>query len=313
MDILILAEKKKKVQAVLDALNKKGHAKYLRLSKIVLVSKNNRTRIKAFGMELDEYDAIYIDARTSLAPFIEPLLEEIEKIGSYTNLKKGSYYTGENEPYLTVTLAQEGISIPKSISTGCPKNVETISNKISYPVMIKTYIGKKTQQVLLVNSPRELKLFSKSIKTEIDGFLIREFIEGDVISCALIGDKIFSVKRKYNDNGEAKEIYDGKMYKLSEKESELVYNTAKTIGYDIARIDLVKGKVIKVEPSISFEEFNIACSDQLEMHLANYLIDKGLEHEANKIIPYDFLGIRKFLSKTIFGPILKNWMKIWRD
>jgi len=311
MNILILAEKKKKVQPILDALKRRGHATYLRLSKIVLVSKKNRTRVKAFGSELDEYDAVFIHARTSLAPFIEPLLEELEKIGCYTNLKKGSYYAGWNEPYLMVALTQANVPIPKSISTGSAKNVETISNKISYPAIVKTYLGKTVQHVLLVNSSRELKLFAKSLKTEIDGFLIREFIEGDVISCALIGGRIFSVKRKYIQ--EAKEIFEGKMYKLTEKEQELVLSAAKATGYDIARIDLVKGKIIKIEPLIPFEEFNIACSDQLEVHVANYLIDKALEHEANKIIPYDFLGIRKFISKTIFAPLLKEWAKLWRD
>jgi len=307
MNILVLAEKKKKVQPILDALKRKGHSTYLRLSKIVLVSKKNRTRVKAFGNELDEYDAIFIHARTSLAPFIEPLLEELEKTGCYTNIKKGSYYIGWNEPYLMVTLTQAGINLPKSISTGSAKNVETISSKISYPAIVKTYLGKKVQHVLLVNSSKELKLFAKSLKTEIDGFLIKEFIQGDVISCALIGEKIFAVKRKCSE--EAKEICEGKMYKLSEKDNELVLNTAKAIGYDIARVDLVKGKIIKVEPTIPIEEFNIACSDQLETHLANYLIEKALEHEANKIIPYDFLGIRKFLSKTIFAPIFRRWIK----
>ncbi len=311
MNILILAEKKKKVQPILDVLKKRGHSTYLRLSKIVLVSKKTRTRVKAYGNELDEYDAVFIHARTSLAPFVEPLLEEFEKIGCYTNIKRGSYYTGWNEPYLMVTLTQEQVAIPKSISTGSAKNVEAISNKISYPAIVKTYLGKKVHHVLLVNSSRELKLFAKSLKTEIDGFLVREFIQGDVISCAVIGEKIFAVKRKCTQI--AKEICEGKMFKLSEKEEDLVLSAAKATGYDIARIDLVKGKIIKVEPIIPIEEFNIACGEQIENHIANYLIDKALEHEANKIIPYDFLGIRKFISKTIFAPLLKEWAKLWRD
>ena len=307
MNILVLAEKKKKVQPILDALDKKGHTTYLRLSKIILVSKKNKTKIKAYGNELEDYDAIFIHARTSLAPFIEPLLEELNKIGCYTNIKKGAYYAGWNEPYLMVALTQTGIPTPKSISTGSATNVETIASKISYPAIVKTYLGKKVQHVLLVNSSRELKLFAKSLKTEIDGFMVREYILGDVISCAVIGKKIFAVKRKCVE--EAKEIFEGKMYKLNEKEEELVLNTAKATGYDVARIDLVKGKIIKVEPTIPIEEFDIACSEQIETHIANYLIEKASEHAANRIIPYDFLGIRKFLSKTILAPMFRKWIK----
>ena len=312
MNILILAERKKKVQNLINALSKSRNTTYLRLSKLVLVSKKNRTRIKAFGTELDEYDAIYIHARTSLSQFIEPLLEEIEQIGSYTNIKKGSYYIGENEPYLSVVLTQAGIPTPNSISTGSVKNVESIAKKIKYPLIIKTFYSKKLQQVLLVNTPRELKLFIKSIKTEIDGFLIREFIKGDIISSAVIGEKIFSVKRKYVE-ANSKEIEEGKKHKLNQKEKEIILKTLKVVGYDVARIDLVKGKVIRVEPIIPFEEFSEVYKNQIELQLAKHLTQKATEHEANKIIPYDFLGIRKFLSKTFFAPMIKHLNKMWRD
>lgn len=312
MNILILAEKKKKVQNLLDLLNESKNTTYLRLSKIVLVSKNTRTRIKTFGTELDEYDAIYIHARTSLTPFIEPLLEEIDPIETYTNIKKGSYYIGENEPYQTVILSQAGIPTPKTISTGSVKNLESISKKIKYPLIIKTFIGKKTQQVLLVNSHIELKLFIKSIKTDIDGFLIREFIQEDIISCAVIGENIFPVKRRYSKIN-SKEIEQGKKYKLNQKEKEIILKASQAVGYDVARIDFVKGKIIKVEPIIPFEEFKEIYKNQIELQLANHLTKKALEHEAKKIIPYDFLGIRKFLSKTFFAPIIKHFTKIWRD
>lgn len=312
MKILILSEKKKELQSLIDSLNKDARTDYLHLSKIMLVSEDNTTKIKALGKELKEYDAVFIQARTSLSNFIEPLLEELEKIGSYTNIKKGSYYLGENEPYLTLTLATNNISVPKTISTGSIKNIDSLSKKTKCPLLIKTFFGKKNQQVLLVNSKKELQYFVKSIKTEIDGVILREFIQKDIISCIVIGEKVFSIKRKYV-KAESKKISKGKKHKLTQKEKELVINTAKIIGYDIARVDLAKGKILKVKPIIPFKEFDLVYKNKIEKEITSHLIKKALEQKSKKIMPYDFFGIRKFISENIIEAILNKWIKVKSD
>jgi len=305
MDILIIAEKKRKIQSLLDALNEKGaHADYLRVSKITLVSKKGETQIKSMGKEIPHYDAVYINVRTSLAQFVEPLLEEIETIGSYTNIKKNSYYLGSNEPYSFVALAQEKVPCPRTITTGSGKNIEAFSKKISFPVIAKTFVGKKVQQELFINSSRELSFFSKSMRTDIDAFMIREFIEGEVISCAVIGEKVFSVKKKQT-NETSKQIKKGKVYKTTEKEKEIAIKAANSLGYAIAFVEMVKGEVIKVEPIIPLDDFNSVLSENLEEYIALFLIEKAKEHEPRRKISYDILGIRKILSKTIF----RKWLK----
>jgi glutathione synthase/RimK-type ligase-like ATP-grasp enzyme len=305
MNILIIAEKKRKIQQILDALNEKNaQADYMRISKITLVSRKGETKIKSLGKELPYYDAVFIHARTSLAQFVEPMLEELQKIGSYTNLKKNSYYLGSNEPYSFVALAEAKVPAPRTITTGSAKSLEGFAGKITYPILAKTFIGKKAHQELFINSAKELSLFSKSMRTEIDAFMIREFIEGDIVSCAVIGEKVFALKKKEGKE-KFKKSSRGEVYKTTEKEKEIAINAANAIGYDTALVEMVKGNVIKVEPQIPFEEFNSALSETLQDYLALYLIEKAKEYAPNVKDAYDFLGIRKFLSKTFFG----KWFK----
>jgi glutathione synthase/RimK-type ligase-like ATP-grasp enzyme len=306
MDILIIAEKKARAEPFVNALLKRHvHAKYLRVSKITLVSKQKETQIKTLGKEIHKADGVFIITRASLAQFIEPMLEELQNRKIYCTAKKGSYYIALNEPYQFVTLAIGGIPTPKTIMSGSAKNLENISKKVSYPLIAKTFIAKKAQQALVVNNGKELKGFIKSIKAEIDGFMLKEFIEADTISCAVVGKKVFAIRRKQNA-GEISDLAQGKPYKPSEAEEKTAISAAITCGLDIARVDLSKGKVTKVEPTFNLEAFNNITSEHIEDHVAEFLIDKAEEqHEDIRKLSYDLLGIKKIISKTILGRFFK--------
>ena len=305
MNILIIAEKKAKVKPFLTALKQKGvKADYLRISKITLVGKHGQTLIKCLGKELPAYDAVFIQARTSLAPFVEPLLEELQKIKSYTNIKRDAYYIGANEPYKFTTLALRNIPTPKTISTISKKNIELCAKKISYPIIVKTFLELKPQQSIVINNNKELTSFVKSIKTDFSAFLIKEFIIGDIISCIVIGERVIAVKRK-KINDEPVKIEKGTLYYPTTHEKEIAINAANACGYEIARVDIINEVVIKVDPIIPLDEFNSALSASIEEGIANFLIEKSKQHENLIQAPYDLLGLKKLFSKTILKRFFK--------
>ncbi|MCX6803977.1 MAG: ATP-grasp domain-containing protein [Candidatus Diapherotrites archaeon] len=299
MNILLIAEKKTQVALCITALKNRGvESNYLRVSKITIVSTQNKTTLKSLGEELDRPNAVFIQTRASFAPFIEPMLEELEKLKCYTSAKRGAYYFGWNEPFQFVTLAQKEVSVPKTITTASIKNLEQTSKKISYPVIVKTFSGKKAQQAIIISSAKELNLFAKSIKSEIDAFLIAQFIEGDVISSTIIGNKVFSIKRKTVE-GSTQRIREGKSYKLSEEDTNTVINAARAGGLDIARVDMIRGKIIKVDPFIPLEEFNIACAENLEEYIADRLIEMSENHKIVEGPNSAMLELKRFFSKII--------------
>jgi glutathione synthase/RimK-type ligase-like ATP-grasp enzyme len=305
MNILVIAEKKAVAKPIVDAIKEKGvNAEYLRISKIALVSKKNETLIKSLGKELAWSDGVFIQVRASLAPFVEPLLEELHNTGSYTNAKKGSYYIAMNEPYQFVTLALAGTPTPRTLTSGSAKNIEKVSNKISYPLLAKYYIGKTAQQAIEVQNASELNLFIKSIRTETDGFMLREYISGDAVSCAVIGRKVFAVKRK-NRNGVIAELAQGETYKLNEEEHKTVIDATNASGLDIARVDIAKGRVVKVDTLINWSEFNKICSENLEEQAATFMIEKTHVHEGKRKDKSDLVSLIKKFSRTLLGGFFK--------
>ncbi len=305
MRVLVIAEKQKHAMPFIEAMKSKGiKANYLRILKISLVSKHKNTLIKAMGEDIPKYDAVFLQARLSLAPFVEPLLEELKRKEIYVNCNPGSYFIGMNAPYKFVCLSLAGVKTPRTITSGSGKNIERISKKVSYPLLAKSFKGKDVQQSTVIENEKELNSFVKSIKHDIDGFMLREFIEGNMLSCAVIGEKVFAINRKINEYV-VSDLEKGVCSKLSDDETKIAIAAARVCGYDIAWVDLVNSYVVKVEPQLPWEKFNKICSETLEESVANFFIDKINEKGAKKHVVDDIKDLSKALSKTIFLRFLK--------
>ena len=305
MKVLIIAEKQKYAQPFVDAMIAKGiKANYLRILKISLVSKHKNTLIKALGEDIPKYDAVFLQARISLAPFVEPLVEELARKEIYVNCKPGSYFIAMNAPYKFVCLSMAGVKTPRTLTSGSGKNIERISKKVSYPLLVKSFKGREVQQSTVVENEKELNSFVKSIKHNLDGVMLREFIDGDMLSCAVIGEKVFAVNRKIKGYV-VSDLEKGICYKPSEEESREAIAATKAVGLDIAWVDLVNGHVVKVEPQLPWKKFNQLCSETLEEHVANFYIDKINEKGEKRTAIDDLKGLSKAVSKTIFSRFLK--------
>jgi ribosomal protein S6--L-glutamate ligase len=305
MRILVLAEKENIAKPFVNAMKEKGiKANYLQLLKINLVSKHKNIQIKALNENIPKYDAVFLQARTDLAPFIEPLIDILKEQKIYCNAKPGSYYISVNEPYRFVNLSANNIKTPKTLSTGSIKNIQRVSKKISYPLIAKSFIGKNVQQSMIVKTDDELNNFVKSIKTRVDGFMLREFIDDCVVSSVVVGEKVFAIDRRQN-NKCVLDLEKGRSYTLTDDEKELVINASRACGLEIARVDFIKGRVISVEPEIPLETFNKICSENVEKHVANFFIDKINLVGAKRTVGDDVVELVNKFSKTVFSRFLK--------
>ncbi len=304
MRVLVIAEKLSTAKPYVSAMKVRGiKASYLQMIKISLISKHKNTFIKAIDEDIPKYDAVFLQARPNLAPFLEPLIEALNDKKVYCNASVGSFYLAVNEPYKFVNLAVNNVPIPKTLFSGSKKNIERVSKKIAYPLIAKSFKGKDVQQSTIVNNDHELSNFVGSIKTKIDGFILREYINSCVISCVVVGNKVFSIDRKMGDK--CVELEKGKSCSLKDEQKEVVINAAKASGLDIARVDIVNGRVISVEPEIPLEIFNSICSVKIENTVASFFEDKINEVGAKVHVSDDLKELASRLKKTIFGRFLK--------
>jgi hypothetical protein len=305
MKLLVIAERKKHIEPFLPAFESNGfEVNYLRILKISLVSKHRATLIKSLGKNIPKYDAVFLHARASLAPFVEPLLEEFSSRKIYSNSMPGSYYIGMNEPFKFTTLALGNVPIPDIMIAGSSGGIKAISRKGRYPLMVKALAGKAVQQKVVVNNAKEFEVFLESTQDNVDAFILHEYDACDVITCAVIGEKVFAVKRKLLSGG-VSELKKGKIYKLSDAEKGAAIKAAQTCGYDIAQIEMSNGKILDVRPNVNWKVLSEICSENLEEHVARFFAEKLQKLGVEEGIGDEIGIIRRIFSKTIF----RKWLK----
>lgn len=305
MKVLVLAEKYEFSKPFVSALKAKGvKAQRLKLVELSLVSKHKNTLIKSSTEDVPKYDAALLLARSSLAPFTEPLIHEFNNQNIYCNAYEGAYYICNNQAYKFVNLSAEGIKTPRTIISGSGKNIEKAASKVSYPLIVKSFYGNEVQQSVCVKNSSELKVFVRSIKSKMDAFMLREYIDGKVISCVVIGHKVFAIERSAKDY-DVQPMSKGKFYQATDEEKEIAITAANASGFEIARIDLVKNHVLSVKPTFPLKIFNAVCSDNLENHVASFLIDKVNEQGVKKTASDELKELGGKISKSVFSRFIK--------
>jgi len=254
--LLLGGRKSKGINRLRQAFLEKGFEKvdFMLISKLNLVSRGGKTQIVNDGIKISDYDVVYLRAKLKLTPFIEPLLDELKEEGIYTQSRPGSYYINSNEALQLAALNSKSLPITKSVVVAEPKMVKDSTEKFNYPIIFKSYKGNRKIQSILVESPRSLLYLTKSIKMDLDAVVVREFEESDLIQCAVIGEKVFAVRRRWNGI-EIEKLGKGIGYCLSDSEKYTATMAAWACGCEVATVKLSNGFVTDVIPDINFSIF----------------------------------------------------------
>jgi hypothetical protein len=253
---MITKKAKRRHPLLKKAFEEKGfEVKNIDIKEVSLFSERGKSRIEGPKLCLAETKAAYIEAGLKLTQFVEPLLDEIERRGIYCQVKAGSHYALSNEPLQTTTLNAYAVKIPRTFVFRSQGKVKILANKLSYPALVKTFAKGEKSQRFIVDSPKSLLAMSEGVKHELDGMIVREFIEGDIDQCAVIGDKVYSIQRKF-EKGAIQPAKKAKMSSLSSKDRETAIHAARICGCDIATVKMCKGYVLKVKPLVDFLLYN---------------------------------------------------------
>ncbi len=275
MNLLLLRVEKTRTQIELQkSFEKKGfNVKTLNLKKLSLLSDRKKTELKNGDINFDKINAVYLRAPLQINSFVEPLLDIFKEKKIYCQYKPNSYYNSSNEALQFNALNLNGIKIAKVVTFGDSNTIQSHVNKFEYPVLFKSFRKQQKSQTILVESARSLKSIAKSIRFNIDGAVIREFVEGPVEDCAVIGDKVFTIRRKWLGD-EPQKLSKGKLVKLSKTEKETAVKAAQVCGFDIATVKLAQGNVSKVRPGISYLTFSKKSGDSMFDEVADFYSKK---------------------------------------
>ncbi len=305
MDVLILSSKEVRgIKKMKAAFNAKGFSKadYLNISKINLVSRGGRTKIVNGGTKVEDYDAVYLRTNLKMAPFVEPLLDELKEEGIYTQFRPGAYYVNSNEGLQVSVLNAKGLPVAKSVVVSDPKIIKDSTEKLNYPIIFKSFKGQTKIQSILIESPRSLRSIAKSIKMDLDVIILREFEEADLLQCAVIGGKVFAIRRRWNGT-EIDKLAKGIPYTVSDQERYVAIKAARACSCEIATVKISRGNVTEVMPDINFAVFNQKTGVNLFEVVADYFSRRASGEKVKRVRlkPSLFDRITKRLEGVLNG------------
>lgn len=272
--LMVTKREKKKYPFLRKAFEEKGfRVKSVDIKDISLFSDRKKSRIEGPKLGLKETKGVYLEAGLKLTQFVEPLLDELERRGIYCQVKTGSHYILSNELLQITTLNNYNIQIPRTFIFKDQGKVKALAGKLSFPVLFKTFANGEKSQGFIVDSAKALLSVSDGIKHELDGIVLREFIEGNVDQCAVIGNTVFNIQRKL-ENNLLQPIKKAVMTKISSKDRETAIHAANICGCDIATVKMCRGYVLKVKPLVNFLVYNKKTGENLFEYVAELFAEK---------------------------------------
>lgn len=277
MDAAILATKRTKtISRLAEAFKRNGfsRAEFVNAKFLTLVSKSGKTFAAGGRHDLSSFDSVLLLLDLSLAPFVEPLLEELWKQKIFCNVEVGAYYLNSNEILQIVELAGSGCKTTRSVSGASAESIRDSVRQLHYPVVFKSFAANKKTQTIIIESERSLLSILKGIKIPLDGVLAKELIDADLVECTVVGEKVFGLLRMWN-GVEIAPLAKARPAILTEWEKERAILAAKTCKCNIATVKMSKGFVTRVAPKIWFQEFRqklgVDLYDEVAMHYRNVL------------------------------------------
>ena len=280
-----MTEKDLHFKAFKQAFHEQGFkVGYANIKRVSLFSKTGKTEIRHPVIHCDSYDAVYLTPVLKLKQFIEPLLLEFQDLGIYAQFNPDSFYINDNEALQTVLLNSYNVKMGKTVLIGQPSKMISATRTFSYPILLKLFKNQRKNFSLLVESQRSLRSLSKSLAPDLDAIFLKEFIEGDVDHCLVIGDRVYAIRRKW-DGEQVVPLNKGQMTKLSKLDADTAIQAARICGCDIATVKMSKGYVIKVDSEIDLTSFSNKIGLNFYNEIAKMYAEKlnGKETRGKKI------------------------------
>jgi len=295
MDIAIIATKKtKSISRIIGAFKKQGfsRAEFVNVKKLMLLSKGSKTFFQAGNLDLSTFDSVLLLLELSLAGFGEPFLEELERQKIFCNIRLGGMYLNDNEMLQQIQFTTEGCKTTKTICSFTNAGIKNHAAELHYPVIFKSFKVDKKAQTIVIGNKASLVSILNSITIEMDGAMVKEFVEKDLIECAVVGEKVFALKRKLINHSIAP-LAKAAPLSLSPEQERQAVMAARACKCNIATVKMVNGFIIRVFPKIDYhifyQKFGLTFFDEIALYYKTVLEGKPEHQKIKQKSIFDFL------------------------
>ena len=182
-------------------------------------------------------------------------------------------------------LAQAGIAIPNTVLLGSEFQPQDGITQVKSPTILKTLSGSQGIGVILAERTQSAVSILETLKQANIPVLLQDFIEeaqGSDLRCFVIGDRVIASMQRTGQNGEFRANFHrggtAEKIQLSEEEKAIAVKAAKTLGLDIAGVDLIRSEqgllVLEVNASPGLEMIEKTNGIDIAVQMIAYLEKK---------------------------------------
>ena len=252
----------------------------------------NRPEVHYNGHEITGVDIIIPRIGASITFYGTAVLRQFEMMGTFPLNESVAISRSRDKLRSLQLMSRKGVDMPVTGFAHKPGDTKDLLKMVGgTPVVIKLLEGTQGIGVVLAETPKAAESVVEAFMGLKANILIQEFIKeagGADIRCFVVGDKVVAAMKRQGAEGEFRSnLHRGgsaTLTKLTAKERATAIKAAKTMGLNVAGVDLLRSArgpvVMEVNSSPGLEGIETATSlDIASMQIE--FIEKHLEKNVN--------------------------------
>ncbi len=203
--------------------------------------------VKLDGGSVDEYDAVYAQIPTKNAEFGRVALEIIEEKGIEVNYPSTGFFIMSKKNYLYHVLHEKEIPATRTVVVASEKASRNVERSIQGPLLARKFDEDVEIERAKLEAVEEIGEFCDGIDRGNMFVLFQKINTGDRYRCLVTPDSVISLA----DNSEGWDFSTDNLqyHTISQEKKQIVRDTRKAIGTNVAEVLLRNGKVEDVNPN----------------------------------------------------------------
>ena len=214
----------------------------------IIVDKNIGQGIKYAGEQIELPKLVLVRLGAGILPFQLAVIRHFEQAGVPCVNSSAAVETVKDKLRTSQMLSRHGIAIPNTMLVRFPIDDQLVHDNIGFPCVIKLVTGSYGEGVHLCEKKRDYRKLMEFIDTlgAKKTMIVQEYLgerPGEDLRVLVIGGKVIGAMKRTAPEGDFRANITngghGSAFEVTEEIDYIARETAKTLGLDIAGIDLL--------------------------------------------------------------------------
>jgi len=259
--------------------------------KCVMDVTSRRPAVYHRGELLPRFDAVIPRIGASITFYALAVLRQFEVMGVYPANESVAIGRSRDKLRALQLMARAGVGMPVTAFAHSPDDTKTLVKLVGgAPLVLKLLQGTQGRGVVLAETRQAAESVIDAFRELDANFLVQEFIReagGADIRAFVIGERVVAAMMRQAKEGEFRSnLHRGgsaSLVKLSPQERATALRAAKTLGLNVAGVDIVRGKdgplVLEVNSSPGLEGIEKATGKDVAGQVIGFLEKKAQPHK----------------------------------